>query len=875
MRTPWRDRGEGGSALDARRSWLIGSLGLLAMVFAMGCGDDGPSGPVLCGNGIVQGDQECDDGNRRDGDGCSRFCRVEPGWDCRNTPGQPSECFFRGVREGDCGNGILEPGEQCDDGNVEDGDGCSSTCRVEPGWRCDDSEPSVCERIPVCGNGAIEAGQECDDGNTASGDGCDARCRVESGWSCEGEPSVCERIPVCGNGVIEADQECDDGNTADGDGCSSTCRVEPGWRCEGEPSVCEEIPPPVCGNGVIEADQECDDGNVEDGDGCSSTCRVESGWSCEGEPSVCRRDCRVSGCGDLDDDCGRGVCEEATGECRYQAFPDGVSCATTDRCLSNATCQSGACVGTPVECGHLDGPCAEGVCNPSTGSCEARALAEGAVCGRDDDCGVERCLGGTCTLQTMADGSPCEAESCQEGACSGGQCDASPAPDCTPCGDGEVCGGGVCGGAPPVRTWDFADNAVPEGFVMGGNQPWQVVSEGGASGGLALRSGGIGHSQQSTVRLTLNLAEAGEVRFRFRVSSEACCDKLRFLVDGSEREDWGGEVGWNEVSFPLPAGERTLEWRYTKDFSISRGSDAAWIDDIRVTGVGSTCDDACGPAIGLPDGGCRYCGYEDIETNCHDPEDPCQVGLCTAEGCLVEPVADGTPCGEDEACGSFVCGDGLCGFVPFADCTPCGDGELCAGGFCGGASKIIELGPFQVSDPWFLTGGSLPWGFSATAGPSGGPAVISGPITHNQQSILEATVDVPLTGQVVFQFNVSSESGFDFGEFFRDGNRLQRWSGETGWAEASFPVSAGNRELRWRYVKDGSISRGRDDMRVANIRIDMSESECAADACELGLFSGESCIVCPDPVCDSEPTEPDPTEPDPTEPDPTEPDPTE
>jgi len=36
-----------------------------------------------------------------------------------------------------CGNGVLEPGEQCDDGNTEDGDGCSSTCKLESPLACD------------------------------------------------------------------------------------------------------------------------------------------------------------------------------------------------------------------------------------------------------------------------------------------------------------------------------------------------------------------------------------------------------------------------------------------------------------------------------------------------------------------------------------------------------------------------------------------------------------------------------------------------------------------------------------------------------------------------------------------------------------------
>jgi len=138
-----------------------------------------------------------------------------------------------------CGNGILNPGEECDDGNTINGDGCSSTCLMEgPG--------------PECGNGLLEITEECDDGNTTSGDGCTAACEVEHSAPLE-----------CGNGILDVGEECDDGNTADGDGCSAFC-------------VIEEEPEAVCGNGILEEpEEECDDGNTINDDGCSATCEIE------------------------------------------------------------------------------------------------------------------------------------------------------------------------------------------------------------------------------------------------------------------------------------------------------------------------------------------------------------------------------------------------------------------------------------------------------------------------------------------------------------------------------------------------------------------------------------------------------------------------
>jgi cysteine-rich repeat protein len=50
----------------------------------------------------------------------------------------------------------------------------------------------------TCGNGIVEFGEQCDDGNTLSGDGCSATCQVQVGWSCSGSPSTCG-IPCVAN----------------------------------------------------------------------------------------------------------------------------------------------------------------------------------------------------------------------------------------------------------------------------------------------------------------------------------------------------------------------------------------------------------------------------------------------------------------------------------------------------------------------------------------------------------------------------------------------------------------------------------------------------------------------------------------------------
>jgi cysteine-rich repeat protein len=101
-------------------------------------------------------------------------------------------------RAAKCGNGELDAGEECDDGNRDDNDACTNKCKVAQ-----------------CGDGSVETGvEECDDGNRDENDGCTIDCKLAR----------------CGDGIVETGvEECDDGDTngTPGDPCQADCKFPP------------------------------------------------------------------------------------------------------------------------------------------------------------------------------------------------------------------------------------------------------------------------------------------------------------------------------------------------------------------------------------------------------------------------------------------------------------------------------------------------------------------------------------------------------------------------------------------------------------------------------------------------------------------------
>lgn len=192
--------------------------------------DCGP--PVVCGDGVVDGEEACDDGNQDSDDGCDDRCELTEV--CGDDVCTALEYEFGCSQDcGTCGDGVVEAFEQCDAGvlNSEDG-ACLPTCVSA-----------------VCGDGFVQApvdgvgGEQCDDGNNVADDGCSPACTC-----------------VCGDGVLCAGVEQCDAGEANGPGasCTPTCRDN------------------VCGDGYAWAGvEECDDGDDgvgDDRDECSDTC---------------------------------------------------------------------------------------------------------------------------------------------------------------------------------------------------------------------------------------------------------------------------------------------------------------------------------------------------------------------------------------------------------------------------------------------------------------------------------------------------------------------------------------------------------------------------------------------------------------------------
>jgi cysteine-rich repeat protein len=367
----------------------------------------------VCGDGVVEGDEECDDGNESNNDACMN-CVVAVCGDgiiqdgveeCDTGPniGDDQACTSECLANV-CGDGHHGPGEGCDDGNDIDGDECTNECKT-----------------PDCGDGVLDPVEDCDDGNDDDADAClstcvDASCGDGHVFAEEEEcddaeftsdtamcTSMC-KLAVCGDGLVLLDgEECDDGefnsNTAM---CTADCAIAVcgdgliyeggGEECDagmdiGNDQACtSECLANVCGDGYQGPGEGCDDGNDIDGDDCTNACApvgcgdliVGPGEECEDgndvENDACLSTCASWSCGDGFVFAEQEECDEA------ELNSDSAMC--TGGCTV-AVCGDGLVWDGVEECDEGDLNSDSAMCKPG---CVAAVCGDGLVWEGVEDC---------------------------------------------------------------------------------------------------------------------------------------------------------------------------------------------------------------------------------------------------------------------------------------------------------------------------------------------------------------------------------------------------------------------------------------------------------------------------------------------------------
>lgn len=206
------------------------------------------------------------------------------------------------LRPASCGNNLIDGGEQCDDGNAADGDGCSSTCQIETGPTHDTCANA--DVIPLTSDGTNSYSAAVSSGTTnLAGDqtfstacaaaGKDAIYKLTapmSGVLRVSVPTSSFNVSLgvrnsCTPGMTTPPLTCSNASSGTGgeevvlavtEGVTYYVIVDgPTATDFGSFTMNLSLKEPTCGDRIVSGAEACDDGNLANGDGCSSTCTLE------------------------------------------------------------------------------------------------------------------------------------------------------------------------------------------------------------------------------------------------------------------------------------------------------------------------------------------------------------------------------------------------------------------------------------------------------------------------------------------------------------------------------------------------------------------------------------------------------------------------
>jgi cysteine-rich repeat protein len=250
---------------------------------------------------------------------------------------------------------------------------------------------------PACGDGVVQAGEQCDDGNEATGDCCSPTCQVQNvGSACPEDGNPCSSDACDAGGTCAHPARPDGTACSDGDACTRTDACLAGICAGADPVEC---PAP----GPCRAEGTCDPGT-----GTCSNPPGPDGAACDDGSACTRADaCAGGACVGTDpvtcipsDSCHlAGSCDPATGACSDPVAPDGASCDDGDGCTRVDACAAGTCLGSsPVACTPSDSCHLAGSCDPATGACSDPVAPDGTACSDGSACTeADACSSGACS----------------------------------------------------------------------------------------------------------------------------------------------------------------------------------------------------------------------------------------------------------------------------------------------------------------------------------------------------------------------------------------------------------------------------------------------------------------------------------------------
>jgi hypothetical protein len=339
----------------------------------------------VCGNGILEGTEQCDDGNKLNDDGCSSECKLEGVEELINACGDcgilcsrekchnilltnNKKCYYEGKFSRKCTSCSLM---SCTQYTTQD-DCSDNRCKLS---KCTWSN-GKCRENPDCGDGYINStlGETCEPPATACsasygqnctycGSGCTNT--IVTGGSCG--DSLCNGVETYATCPNDCETTCGDGSCVGTETCSS-CSADCGSCC-GD-GICNSTIGETCSSCVADC-KKCNGESCTLGTQCSSGNCID-GYCCDTSCSSTCKSCNVAGyLGTCYNDplgtvCSGGECD-GSGNCASTLKENGESCNVGGDC-SSGYCSDNTCCNTGCV----------GVCNTcTTGTCVN--LADGAT----------------------------------------------------------------------------------------------------------------------------------------------------------------------------------------------------------------------------------------------------------------------------------------------------------------------------------------------------------------------------------------------------------------------------------------------------------------------------------------------------------------